>query len=191
MKWSCPAVLVFVANVQLDKRVVEAASRYTVDEGVETKVQSNAVIVPELEMAQPCDRVHHRLKAMERYMCVCGNQMAQRKSLRRVHKGKGSVWESVIQWGDGTLHMGSICGKAHNLPDNAHSNGQHSIGRWNVTHGFDSRQSSPPATHTFGNGQHTSGAMVESSKTVGKGEHTVVASLEYTLVLVSVAVPGM
>lgn len=97
MKWSCPAVLVFVANVQLDKRVVEAASRYTVDEGVETKVQSNAVIVPELEMAQPCDRVHHRLKAMERYMCVCGNQMAQRKSLRRVHKGKGSIWESVIQ----------------------------------------------------------------------------------------------
>ena len=110
MKWSCPAVLVFVANVQLDKRVVEAATRYTVDEGVETKVQSNAVIVPELEMAQPCDSVHHRLKAMERYMCVCGNQMAQRKSLRRVHKGKGSIWESVIQWGDGrNVWEGSKC----------------------------------------------------------------------------------
>ena len=73
MKWLCPAVLVFVANVQLDKRVVEAGNNCTVDEGVETKVQSNAVIVPELEMAQPCDSVHHRLNAMERYMCVCGN----------------------------------------------------------------------------------------------------------------------
>ena len=59
MKWSCPAVLlVCVAKVQLDKRVVEVPSRYTVDEGgpsrytvdegVETKVQSNAAIVPEL-----------------------------------------------------------------------------------------------------------------------------------------------
>ena len=47
MKWSCPAVLlVCVAKVQLDKRVVEVPSRYTVDEGVETKVQSNAAIVP-------------------------------------------------------------------------------------------------------------------------------------------------
>ena len=30
--------------------------------------------------------------------------------------------------GDGTLHMGSIRGKAHILPDNAHINGQHSSG---------------------------------------------------------------
>ena len=30
--------------------------------------------------------------------------------------------------GDGTLHMGSIRGKAHRLPDNAHSNGQHFSG---------------------------------------------------------------
>ena len=33
------------------------------------------------------------------------------------------------------------------------------VGRWNVTHGFDSRESSPPATQTYGDGQHTSGAM--------------------------------
>ena len=34
-----------------------------------------------------------------------------------------------------------------------------SVGRWNVTHGFDSRESSRPATDTRGDGQHTSGAM--------------------------------
>ena len=61
-----------------------------------------------------------------------------------------------------------------------------SRGRWNVTHGFDSRQSSPPATHTHthDNGQHTSGAMDNSSRRVQnarthaplrtrKAEHTV------------------
>ena len=31
----------------------------------------------------------------------------------------------------------------------------------NVTHGFDSRESSPPATRTYGDGKHTSGAMEE------------------------------
>ena len=33
--------------------------------------------------------------------------------------------------------------------------------------------------------------MDESSKTVEKGEHTSIASLEYTLVLISVAVPQL
>ena len=47
MKLSCPAVLVFVVKVQLD-RVVELDLRYNVDPGVETKVQSIAVIVPTL-----------------------------------------------------------------------------------------------------------------------------------------------
>ena len=42
MKLSCPAVLVFVVKVQLD-RVVELDPRYNVDPGVETKVQSIAV----------------------------------------------------------------------------------------------------------------------------------------------------
>jgi hypothetical protein len=45
MKLSCPAVRVSVVNVQLDTRVVELGSRYTVDPDVETKVQSIAVIV--------------------------------------------------------------------------------------------------------------------------------------------------
>ena len=54
--------------------------------------------------------------------------------------------------------VGSIRRKAHPLPHNTHSNGQ-----------------------------HTSGAMDESSK----GEHTEEASFSYTLVLVSVAVLGM
>ena len=33
--------------------------------------------------------------------------------------------------------------------------------RWNVTRGFDSRESSPPATHKYGDGQHFSGALLE------------------------------
>ena len=53
MKWSCPAVLVFVATkVQLEKRVVAGKSddalRYTVDPGVDAKVQSIAINVPRM-----------------------------------------------------------------------------------------------------------------------------------------------
>ena len=43
---------------------------------------------------------------------------------------------------------------------------QSPLGRWNVTHGFDSQESSPPATRTYGNSQHTSGAMDDSSRNV-------------------------
>ena len=66
-------------------------------------------------------------------------------------------------WGDGTLHMwGSIRGKAHPLPRNAQSNGQ-----------------------------HFSGAMEETSgQKVQKGEHTTLAVFSYTLVFVSVALPS-
>ena len=39
------------------------------------------------------------------------------------------IWKwSANQWGNGTLYMGSIRGKAHFLPDNAHSNCQHFSG---------------------------------------------------------------
>ena len=48
MKVSCPAVLVSFVKVQLDKSVVAPDMRYTIDPGLETKVQSIAVIVPEL-----------------------------------------------------------------------------------------------------------------------------------------------
>ena len=37
-------------------------------------------------------------------------------------------WSVTFHRGDGTLHMGSIRGKAHILPDNTHSNGQHFSG---------------------------------------------------------------
>ena len=43
--------------------------------------------------------------------------------------------QGPVQWGDGTLHMGSIRGKAHILPDNAHSNCQHSSGAMEETSG--------------------------------------------------------
>ena len=40
--------------------------------------------------------------------------------------------------------MGSICGKAHNLPDNAHSNGQHSIGAMDESSGKGSKMQAHP-----------------------------------------------
>ena len=48
-----------------------------------------------------------------------------------------------------------------------------------------------PATKraTNSKGQYSGGAMEERSRQGRKGEHTVLAVLEYTLVLVSVAVP--
>ena len=48
MKLSCLAVLVSFVKVQLDTWAVAVVVRYTVDLGLETKVQSIAVIVPEL-----------------------------------------------------------------------------------------------------------------------------------------------
>ena len=45
MKASCPAVLASFVKVQLDMRVVTDDVRYTVDPGLETKVQLIAVIV--------------------------------------------------------------------------------------------------------------------------------------------------
>ena len=57
--------------------------------------------------------------------------------------------------------------------------------------GFNSAQNSrsPATTHTT-NSEHTIGAMEEMSRQgMKQGEHTSPASLEYTLVLVSVAVP--
>ena len=75
--------------------------------------------------------------------------------------------QGLLQWGDGTLHMGSIRGKAHPLPHTNMATVSKPVGRWNVRHGFDSRESSPPATHTYYDGQHTSGAMDESS---GQGQ---------------------
>jgi hypothetical protein len=50
MKLSCPAVLVSFVNVQLNMRAEDAACKYTVDPGLETKVQSIAVNVPPLKM---------------------------------------------------------------------------------------------------------------------------------------------
>ena len=43
----------------------------------------------------------------------------------------------------------------------------HSLGRWNVTHGFDSQESSPPATQNAHSiGQYSSGAMEEMRQKV-------------------------
>ena len=47
--------------------------------------------------------------------------------------------QGPVQWGDGTLHMGSIRGKAHRLPDNAHSNGQHFSGAMDESSGKGSK----------------------------------------------------
>ena len=47
------------------------------------------------------------------------------------------------QRGDGTLHMGSIRGKAHMLPDNAHSKSQHSSGAMEDLSGQGQKASTP------------------------------------------------
>ena len=46
------------------------------------------------------------------------------------HEHTHNSWsvQGQVQWGDGTLHVGSIRGKAHPLPHNAHSNCQHTSG---------------------------------------------------------------
>ena len=64
--------------------------------------------------------------------------------------------------------MGSIRGKTHNLPDTAHSTGQHFNGAMErYMRGFDSAQNSPsPATAQHQHSEDTSGAMDDSS---GKG----------------------
>ena len=50
MKLSCPAVLVSFVNVELNMRAEDDASTYTVDPGLETKVQSIAVNLPSVKM---------------------------------------------------------------------------------------------------------------------------------------------
>ena len=44
------------------------------------------------------------------------------------HAHSSQSVQGSVQWGDGTLHMGSIRRKAHSLPQNAHSIGQYSSG---------------------------------------------------------------
>ena len=128
--------------------------------------------------------------------------------------------QGSVQWGDGTLHVGSIRGKAHILPDDAHSNGQHfsgamdvtcvgsiwrqnslrtatthrktvsiPVGRWNVTHGFDSRESSPPATHKYGDGQQTSGRWMKVQGKVQRCKRTASAVLSWILQFSKLATP--
>ena len=74
--------------------------------------------------------------------------------------------QGPVQWGDGTLHMwGSIRGKAHPLPRNAQSNGQHFSGAMErYTVGSIRRKAHPLPHNTHSNGQHTSGAMEEISR---------------------------
>ena len=66
--------------------------------------------------------------------------------------------------GDGTLHMGSIRGKAHILPDNAHATVSISAGQWNVTCLGSIRRKTHAALPRYtANSKHTMGAMEESS----------------------------
>ena len=100
MKWSCPAVLVFVATkVQLEKRVVAGKSddalRYTVDPGVDAKVQSIAINVPRMLMDPPCRVCIIGSRCGNVPVCVGSN--GTKRSLSSVHKGKGTGRELVFQ----------------------------------------------------------------------------------------------
>ena len=74
--------------------------------------------------------------------------------------------QGSVQWGDGTFTWVRFAAKLTPCHRTHIAKVSIPVGRWNVTHGFDSRESSPPATQTYGDSQHTSGAMDESS---GKG----------------------
>ena len=71
--------------------------------------------------------------------------------------------QGPVQRGDGTLHMGSIRGKAHPLPRKHMATVSIPAGRWNVTHEFDSQESSH-ARHTA----HTQGTRANQR---GDGGH--------------------
>ena len=79
--------------------------------------------------------------ALERYTWV---QFAAKLTPCHRH-----IWQrSAHQWGDGTLHMGSIRGKAHPLPDTAHSTGQHFSGAMECyMRGFDLAPELTPYCH--------------------------------------------
>ena len=66
----------------------------------------------------------------------------------------------------GTLHMGSICRKVHQLPQNTHSEGQYSSGAMErYMRGFNLAPELTPYCHnTPQNNEHTSGAMEEISR---------------------------
>jgi len=58
-------------------------------------------------------------------------------------------------------------------------------GRSNVTHGFDARESSPPATHKYGDDQHTSGAMERYSGFKFAGKLTTCQTTHIAIVSIS------
>ena len=129
----------------------------------------------------PCHNAHskgrHSSGAMERYTWV--------RFAGKLTPCQRDTWQqSAHQWGpNGMLTAGRVSWGAmgemsqtvqnantHILKHQSHKHARNSRsvpgpvqGRWNVTHGFDSRESSPPATDTHGHGQHTSGAMEEMS----------------------------
>ena len=56
------------------------------------------------------------------------DMLQEPKSRARAQQWVSYSVQGPVQWGDGTLHMGSIRRKAHPLPQNAHSIGQYSSG---------------------------------------------------------------
>ena len=82
----------------------------------------------------------------------------------------GQVSSRVSSMGQWNVTCGgSICSKGHHLPDTTHTATVNiSAGRWNVMHGFDSRESSHPAREAHSKSQHSSGASGAMEETSGK-----------------------
>ena len=87
--------------------------------------------------------------------------------------------------------MGSIHGKSLPPATKTHGDGQHTSGAIECDTSVLSAGKLTHCHNAHSKGQYSGGAMEERSRQGRKGEHTVLAVLEYTLVLVSVAVPAM
>ena len=108
------------------------------------------------ESSPPAKETHgnsqHTSGAMERFTWV--------RFAGKLTPCHTQIWRrSAHQWGDGTLQWVQICGKAYNLPDNAHSNRQHFSGameRYTWVR-FARKLTSCHIAHS--KGQHSSGAI--------------------------------
>ena len=100
---------------------------------------------PRARAQQP---VRSRVSSRGRWMKGNGRFKMQALTLcdaNHEHARNGRSVQGSVQWGDGTLHMGSIRGKAHSLPNKHMATVSTPVGRWNVTVGSNLRESLQPA----------------------------------------------
>jgi len=123
----------------------------------------------------------HTFGAMEEMSQKVQNastHILRRKNHEHVHSSR-LVQGSVQRVNGGIFREGSKCKHSHSETSTRTATGQF-MGQFKgaierYMRGFDSRESSPPATGTHGDGQHTSGAMDGSSgKVQNANAHSIV-----------------